>query len=73
MEISFLLKPFFICEKDFIFVACYSKKRMNYPLLTEYVEAIKAAENYFGQLKHLRLVIGDGYIYYFIVNEYGVG
>lgn len=46
---------------------------MNYPLISEYIEAIKAAENNFGQLKHLRLVIGDGYIYYFIVNEYGVG
>ena len=46
---------------------------MSYPLISEYIEAIKAAENNFGQFKHLRLVIGDGYIYYFIVNEYGVG
>lgn len=32
---------------------------MNYPLISEYVEAIKAAEDNFDQLKHLRPVIGD--------------
>ena len=32
---------------------------MNYPLITEYVEAIKAAEDNFDQLKHLRPVLGD--------------
>ena len=34
---------------------------MNYPLISEYVEAIKAAEDNFDQLKHLRPVLGvDG-------------
>ena len=32
---------------------------MNYPLISEYVEAIKAAEDNFDQLKHLRPIIGD--------------
>ena len=32
---------------------------MNYPLISEYVEAIKAAEDNFDQLKHLRPVWGD--------------
>ena len=32
---------------------------MNYPLLSEYIEAIKAAEENFAQLKHLRPVLGD--------------
>ena len=32
---------------------------MNYPLISEYIEAIKAAEDNFDQLKHLRPVIGD--------------
>ena len=32
---------------------------MNYPLISEYVEAIKAAEDNFDQLKHLRPVLGD--------------
>ena len=32
---------------------------MNYPLISEYVEAIKAAEDNFDQLKHLRPVCGD--------------
>lgn len=32
---------------------------MNYPLISEYIEAIKAAEDNFVQLKHLRPVIGD--------------
>ena len=33
---------------------------MNYPLISEYVEAIKAAEDNFDQLKHLRPVLDDG-------------
>ena len=32
---------------------------MNYPLISEYVEAIKAAEDNFDQLKHLHSVLGD--------------
>ena len=32
---------------------------MNYPLISEYVEAIKAAEDNFEQLKHLRPVLDD--------------
>ena len=32
---------------------------MNYPLISEYVEAIKAAEDNFDQLKHLRPVLDD--------------
>ena len=32
---------------------------MNYPLISEYIEAIKAADDNFDQLKHLRPVIGD--------------
>ena len=32
---------------------------MNYPLISEYVEAIKAAEENFDQLKHLRPVLGE--------------
>ena len=32
---------------------------MNYPLISEYVEAIKAAEDNFDQLKHLRPVFGE--------------
>ncbi len=31
---------------------------MNYPLISEYIEAIKAAEDNFDQLKHLRPVLG---------------
>jgi hypothetical protein len=34
---------------------------MNYPLLSDYIEAIKAAEDNFDHLKHLRPVLGaDG-------------
>ena len=32
---------------------------MNYPLISEYIEAIKAAEDNFDQLKHLRPVLGE--------------
>ena len=32
---------------------------MNYPLLSEYIEAIKAEEENFAQLKHLRPVLGE--------------
>ena len=32
---------------------------MSYPLISEYIEAIKAVEDNFVQLKHLRPVIGD--------------
>ena len=32
---------------------------MNYPLLSEYIEAIKAAEDNFDQLKHLSPVLGE--------------
>lgn len=32
---------------------------MNYPLISEYIEAIKAAEDNFDQLKHLRPVLDD--------------
>ena len=32
---------------------------MNYPLISEYIEAIKAAEDNFEQLKHLRPVLDD--------------
>lgn len=32
---------------------------MNYPLISEYIEAIKAAEDNFKQLKHLRPVLGN--------------
>ncbi len=34
---------------------------MNYPLISEYVEAIKAAEDNFVQLKHLRPVLDEDY------------
>lgn len=34
---------------------------MNYPLISEYVEAIKAAEDNFEQLKHLRPVLDEDY------------
>ena len=34
-------------------------KTMNYPLISEYIEAIKAAEDNFDQLKHLRPVLDD--------------
>lgn len=33
---------------------------MNYPLIYEYIDSIKAAEDNFDQLKHLRLVLDDG-------------
>ncbi len=33
---------------------------MNYPLISEYIEAIKAAEENFEQLKHLRPVLDEG-------------
>ena len=36
-----------------------NKELMNYPLISEYVEAIKAAEDNFEQLKHLRPVLGE--------------
>jgi len=32
---------------------------MNYPLISEYIESIKAAEDNFDQLKHLRPVLDD--------------
>ena len=32
---------------------------MNYPLISEYIEAIKAAEDYFDQLRNLRSVLGE--------------
>lgn len=32
---------------------------MNYPLISEYIEAIKAAEDNFDLLKHLRPVLDD--------------
>ena len=32
---------------------------MNYPLISEYIEAIKSAEDNFEQLKNLRPVLGD--------------
>ena len=32
---------------------------MNYPLISEYIEAIKVTEDNFAQLKHLRQVLGD--------------
>lgn len=32
---------------------------MNYPLISEYIEAIKSAEDNFDQLKHLHSVLGD--------------
>lgn len=32
---------------------------MSYPLISEYIEAIKAAEDNFDQLKHLRTVLDD--------------
>jgi len=32
---------------------------MSYPLISEYIEAIKAAEDNFDQLKHLRPVLDD--------------
>lgn len=32
---------------------------MNYPLISEYIEAIKAAEENFAQLKHLRPVLEE--------------
>ena len=35
------------------------QKNMNYPLISEYIEAIKLAEENFAQLKHLRPVLGD--------------
>lgn len=32
---------------------------MNYPLISEYIEAIKAAEDNFQELAHLRAVLGN--------------
>ena len=32
---------------------------MNYPLISEYIEAIKSAEDNFQELAHLRVVLGD--------------
>ena len=32
---------------------------MNYPLLTEYIEAIKSSENNFEQLSYLNPVLGE--------------
>ena len=32
---------------------------MNYPLISEYIEAIRAAEDNFKELAHLRPVLGD--------------
>ncbi len=32
---------------------------MNYPLISEYIEAIKAAEDNFEELSYLRPVLGD--------------
>ena len=32
---------------------------MNYPLLSDYIEAIKSAEDNFDKLKHLRPVLDD--------------
>ena len=32
---------------------------MNYPLISEYIEAIKSAENNFEELTHLRPVLGE--------------
>ena len=32
---------------------------MNYPLISEYVEAIKSAEDNFEELNYLRPVLGD--------------
>ena len=45
-------------EKNRIF-ALSKTNIMNYPLISEYIEAIKLAEENFAQLKHLRPVIGD--------------
>ena len=32
---------------------------MNYPLISEYIEAIKSAEDNFAELSYLRAVLGD--------------
>jgi serine/threonine protein kinase len=48
-------------EKSSIFALSNLKTPMNYPLISEYVEAIKAAEDNLEQLKQLRPVLGiDG-------------
>ena len=33
---------------------------MNYPLLSEYIESIKSAEDNFNELSYLRSVLDDG-------------
>lgn len=40
-------------------LAALKLKPMNYPLISEYIEAIKSAEDNFKELTNLRLVIGD--------------
>ena len=35
------------------------KKKLNYPLISEYIEAIKSAEDNFGELSYLRPVLND--------------
>lgn len=32
---------------------------MNYPLISEYIEAIKSAENNFEELTNLRAILGE--------------
>ena len=46
-------------EKTCIFATQSEATPMNYPLISEYVEAIKTAEDNFDQLKHLRPVMDD--------------
>ena len=43
---------------------------MNYPLISEYIEAIKAAEDNFEQLKNLRPVLGDDGMPLWWKNDY---
>ena len=41
------------------FASSNDRRLMNYPLISEYIKAIKAAEDNFEQLKNLRPVLGD--------------
>lgn len=44
---------------EFIMIKTYNKSQMSYPLISEYIETIKAAEDNFDELKYLRPVLDD--------------
>ena len=50
---------FNLLEKLLYICTINDKRRMNYPLISEYIEAIKAAEDNFEELSYLRPVLGD--------------